>query len=217
MEAVNWILPASAARLGVQISGAVKYPVLEVKWQQKLWLEPWNNQSRCFDCREPAKNCPGFAAARAPQTVIKPFAGKLLLLSASHYTLQTPWLQGCHDVTIMICSHALWRCQQNFTIAFTKFREGAYYCPPVINQQHYSKFLNVFNKEKIVKTWLTPLMVPPCKGWVPAHPTQSDGCCSLLRAPGAAKTFHSGHNTQELLTAAADHLLLPAGAKFVGG
>ena len=126
VEAVNWILPADAARLGVQVSGAVKYPVLEVKWQQKLWLEPWNNQSRCFDCWEPAKNCPGFAAARAPQTVIKPFAGKLLLLSASHYTLQTPWLQDCHDVTIMICSHALWRCQQNFTIAYTKFREGAY-------------------------------------------------------------------------------------------
>ena len=65
VEAVNWILPASAARLGMQISGAVKYPVLEVKWQQKLWLEPWNNQSRCFNCWEPAKNCPGFAAPRA--------------------------------------------------------------------------------------------------------------------------------------------------------
>ena len=58
--------PPVQRRLGVQVSGAVKYPVLEVKWQQKLWLEPWNNQSRCFDCWEPAKNCPGFAAARAP-------------------------------------------------------------------------------------------------------------------------------------------------------
>ena len=81
--------PPVQRRPGMQISGAVKYPVLEVKWQQKLWLQPCNNQSRCFDCWEPAKNCPGFAQARAPQTVIKPFAGKFLLLSASHYTLHT--------------------------------------------------------------------------------------------------------------------------------
>ena len=32
-----------------------------------------------------------------------------------------------------------------------------------------------------------------------------------------AKTLHSGHYIQQLLTAAADHLLLPAGSKFVGG
>ena len=81
--------PPVQRRPGMQISGAVKYPVLEVKWQQKLWLEPCNNQSRCFDCWEPAKKSPGFAQARAPQTVIKPFAGKLLLLSASPYTLHT--------------------------------------------------------------------------------------------------------------------------------
>ena len=76
--------PPVQRRPGMQISRAVKYPVLEVKWQQKLWLQPCNNQSRCFDCWEPAKKSPGFAQARAPQTVIKPFAGKFLLLSASH-------------------------------------------------------------------------------------------------------------------------------------